>query len=506
MRILVLFGLLLGAATTHAQAPLCVVGQPASVNGSAIIELVNPLANELDAVGQVKCVTYAIEDPILREAFLLGKVKKPERFYLLEDVLLAARTLNAPYVMWIEGQNENLKVGDRNDKVLNCHLTVYKNGKKVWDDVDRQTVTISNDRAADDTIQSVMSSLSSKLQAGPLKGMAKFPKDGGTPVGKGQSPIIPETNDDDPTLNDWAAIQVQVKEHIFNRKFTAAEMLLRDAVDAAPTDAIRRKALIDFLQANGQVDAAVAVTIASAEALGDPAMITSAARILLDANRVSEANEIVKDALATDPNNPVVHIIQGEIQLRMAMPEQALKHFENGLKSKPTADGFMLRAICRGLLGSEDGVKLDLDRAIKEDPDLPKKQYARIASILDAAWDSVGPDIRSLFEKAVLKRSSEEVAETVDAQERMAKACLVLLGENAANPKFEKSHGIRLLALNLLIQITTELRHYIAKGDQESLNEARNDFGEMLKTLVDAKVQFSKESTDARTSNFTGQL
>ena len=506
MRTLLCLGLLLGAVVARAQAPMCVIGQPASVNGSAIIDLVNPLANELDTVGQLMSITYAMEDPVVRNAFLAGNIKKPERFYTLEDVLTAAKVLNAPYVIWIEGQNTAVQNANRTEKVLNCHLTLYKNGKKIWDETDGQSVTVASERAADDTIRSVMSSLDSKMQLGPLKGFAKHLKSGEPVVGKGQSPIILEGNDDDPTLNDWNAIQIQVKEHILNKKYTAAEMLLRDAIDAAPSDPARRRALIDFLQANGQVDAAVAVTVASAEALGDPAMITSAARILLDANRIPEASDIVKDAIASDPNNPIVQVIQAEIQMRTALPDQALKHLENAMKTKPTTDGFLLRAICRALLGSEEGVKLDLDRALKDDPQILSTHYQRIGSILDAAWEAEGPDIRALFQKAILKRTSEEVAESVDAQDRMAKACLLLLGENAPNLKFEKSHGIRLLALNLLIQTTTELRHYIAKGDEASLTDARNDFGEMLKTLTDAKVQFSKECSDARNSNPPSQF
>ena len=506
MRTLISFSLLLGAISARAQGALCVIGQPAAVNGSAIIDLVNPLANELDSVGQLQSVTYSIEDPILRDAFLANKIKKPERFYTLEDVLTAAKALNAPFAIWIEGQNSNLKNTQRTDKVLYCHITLYKNSKKLWDDTDGQSVTVGNDRAAEDTIRSVMSSIDSKLQLGPLKGFTKHPKNTDSGVGKGQAPIILEGSDDDPTLNDWNAIKNQVKEHINNKKYTAAEMLLRDSIDAAPSDPARRKALIDFLQSNGQVDAAVAVTIASAEALGEPGMITSAARILLDANRISEANEIVKDAMAGDPNNPTVQVIQAEIQMRSAMPDQALKHLENAIKTKPTSDAFLLRGICRGLLGSEDGVKLDLDRATKDDPQIYSTQYPRVASILDAAWDAEGPDVRALFQKAILKRNSEEVTDGVDAQERMAKACILMLGENAPNLRFEKSHGMRLLALNLLIQTTTELRHYLAKGDEASLTDARNDFGEVLKTLADAKVQFSKESTDARNINSPGQL
>ncbi len=506
MRKVLCLAFLLGASIASAQAPLCVVGQPASSNGSAIIDLMNPIANEIDKVGQLRCITYAIEDPVLREASFSGKIKKIETFYTLEDVLEAAKVLSAPYAIWIEGQIATVKNGAKTTKGLKCHLTLYKNGKKVWDDDDNQAVSISNDKSIENTLQSVMSSFNSKLQLGPLKGFQKFPKAGDVPIGKGQSPIIPETNDDDPILNDWNAIQARVAALVTGKRKVMAEMLLRDSVDAAPSDPLRRRALIDFLQANGQVDAAVSVTIASAEALGDPTMITNAARILLDANRISEANAMVKDAVASDPNSPVIQIILAELQMRTSMPDQAIKHLENAIKVKPTPDAYFLRAVCRGLLGSEEGLKLDLDRAKKDDPKILINEYQRMASILDAAWDSEGPDLRSLFQKAVLKRTAEEVSETIDAQDRMAKACLALLGENAANQKFEKSHGTRLLALNLLIQTLTELRHYIAKGDQESLSEARIDFGEMLKTLADAKVQFSKESTDARNSNPSSQF
>jgi tetratricopeptide (TPR) repeat protein len=506
MRAILSLALLAGAMIASAQAPLCLVGQPISTNGSGIMDLMNPLANEVDSVGQLRCLTYAIEDPAVRDASYAGKIKKPERIYVLEDVLEAAKGLNAPYVLWIEGQNTTYQVGNKTGRGLNCHLTLYKNGKKVWDDVDKQSVSISNEKTTEDTLNAVISSLSSKLQLGPLRGFQKYPKGGEIVPGKGQSPIIPESNDDDPTLNDWNAIQTLVKSYVTNNKLIAAEMLLRDAVDAVPSDPVRRKALIEFLQSNNQVDAAIAVTIASADALGDPTMITSAARILLNANRITEASAMIKDAIATDPSNPAIQIIQAELQMRTSMPDQALKHLENAIKTKQTSEAYFLRAICRGLLGSEEGVKLDLDRAKKDDPKVLSNQYDRMVSILDSAWDSEGPDLRALFQKAILKRSSDEVADGVDSQDRMAKACLNLLGENAANSKFEKSHGMRLLALNLLVQTITELRHYIAKGDQESLDEARIDFGEMLKTLTDAKVQFSKESTDARISNLNTQL
>jgi hypothetical protein len=87
-----------------------------------------------------------------------------------------------------------------------------------------------------------------------------------------------------------------------------------------------------------------------------------------------------------------------------------------------------------------------------------------------------------------------EVADEIDAQERLAKACVAFLGENPANLRYEKSHANRLLAMNLLIQSMSELRAYCTKGDEDSLSEARIDFGEMLKALEAAKLEFVKES------------
>ncbi|MBS1700710.1 MAG: hypothetical protein JST12_03545 [Armatimonadetes bacterium] len=502
MRIVLTFGLLFGAAMARAQAPLCLVGQPPAVNGSAILDLANPMANEIDAVGQLHCLTYSVEDPTIRDAFLAGKITKPEKFYKLDDLLSAARTLNVPYVIWIEGQNSSMKVGNASQKVLSCHATLYRGGRKIWDETDSQSVSISGDTVTDATIRACASSLTVKMQNGPLKGFDKFPK-GTVPtdnIGKGQAPIIPESSDDDPVLNDWTVIKESVKNLISDGKLTAAEMLLRDAVDAAPNDVERRKALIDFLQGHQQVDAAVKATVDAAEALGDPSMMAQAAKILIESGQVDRASEIIKDSIASDPNNAAMQIMEAELRMRAAMPDQAITHLEAALKVKPTVEGYYLRAICRALLGSEDGVRLDLERVVKDDARMQIDQYGRMAAILDSAWTYEAPDLRTLAQKTELKPKAEEVADGIDAQERMAKACIALLGETCPNPTFEKSHGIRLLALNLLIQSLTELRHYISSGDKQSLNDANFDIGETVRNLADAKAQFEKESKDAATS------
>lgn len=491
-------GFLLIAGFVKAQAPLCLIGQPPATNNSPIFDLVNPLANELTSGGQLKPATYTVLDPVVRDAFLNGKIAKPNEFYKLNEVQQAAKALGAPYVMWIEGQYLDAKVANTNQKAIMCRLTLYKNGKQIWQGADNQAVMLSNSQSQDDTLKAIMSSLNTKMQLAPLKDMPTLGKEQpNNPIGKGQAPVIPERADDDPILNDWAAIQNRIKELISNNRMGAAELLLRDAIDADPLSAERRQALIEFLRDRGKVDEAVATTIHAAQVLNDPKIASIAAKILLDAGRVAEANEILKTAIAATPGDANILYLTAEHRLRTSVPEQALKHIENGLKIAPTIEGTWLRAICRGLLGSEEGVKLDLEKINKDDPAFFIENYQRLGNILDGAWTVEGPDLRALLQKTVLKRDAEEVSDTIDAQERMAKACIALLGEEPPAARYEKSHGLRLLALNLLLQTMSELRSYVATGSKEALDDATLDLGETLKSFTEAKNEFAKEVTSA---------
>ena len=109
-----------------------------------------------------------------------------------------------------------------------------------------------------------------------------------------------------------------------------------------------------------------------------------------------------------------------------------------------------------------------------------------------------------MIQQAVLPKDSEAAIEGIEAQERLANACLVLLGENAVNLRFQKSHGLRVLALNLLVQSMTELKQFVAKKDKEALVDARIDFGEMVKTLQSAKAAFQSEVQNAGVSRASG--
>ena len=476
-----------------AQAPTCLVAQPMPL-GDQTLDYMSAMATELDKVGQVSSVTYSLSDPVLRGLVNDGKLPAPTAKPIRAEALEAAKLLGAAYTLWLEpGESK----GNQKNRGVHIVATLFKGGKQIWTEEENLDVQIGGGKSALPSIQAVCTSLAERLAVTAFKELPKSARSQGIETGKGQAPIVPDTSDDDGELNDYAAVLERVKQLITAGRRTAAEMLLRDAVDAAPQDGKRRRELIDFLRANGRTDEAIAATVASGRALGDPTLTPLAARILIDAGRAPEAQTICNEALVTNPNSVGLRLILAELRLRAATPDQALKHLEIAIKAEPTSEAFALRALCRALLGAEDGTKLDLERVRKDSPTLGETQYALWASIFDASTAVEGPDIRSLLQKAVLNRKSDEVADQIDAQERLGKACVAFLGENPANLRYEKSHANRLLAMNLLIQSMSELRAYCAKGDEDSLSEARIDFGEMLKALENAKLEFAKESKDA---------
>lgn len=498
MRILVGLTAFLLCATSLAQSNTCLIAQPLPA-GAETLDYISPMATELDKIGQLNSITYSLSDPTLRTFVNDNKLPAPTAKPSRVEALEAARAVNAPYMLWLEPGSATDAVAKKKGTVRGIRIiaTLFRSGKQIWTDDQTLDIQVVGQNSAIVTIQALTHSFADKLSVGPLKELPRTGKIQGTEPGKGQSPIIPESADEDGELNDFAAVLEKVKLYISSGRLNAAEMLLRDAVDADPKDGKRRRELIDFLRLNGRTDEAIAATVNSGKTLGDPALTPLAARILIDAGRGPEAQTIANEALAANPNSVPLRLILAELRLRAAAPDQALKHLEAAIKAEPTGEAYGLRSLTRALLGAEDGCKLDIERVRKDSPAVPEAQYGLWASIFDSAIAVEGPDIRSLLQKAVLNRKADEVADLIDSQERLAKACVIFLGENPANLRYEKSHANRLLAMNLLIQSMSELRAYCAKGDEDSLSEARIDFGEMLKALDGAKQEFAKESKDA---------
>jgi tetratricopeptide (TPR) repeat protein len=319
-------------------------------------------------------------------------------------------------------------------------------------------------------------------------------------LGSGQAPPVGDTKDDDPVLNDFAAIEQQVSSLIELKRYSAAEQLLRESVDADPLDVKRRRALIDFLKQYAPVEVATRAIYGAADALGVGEFTTEVADLMLVAGRTEEAKILVNDAILTNPNDPLTRLLAAELRMREAHPDQAIKHIEAAFAKELTPFAFLMRATCRALNGSDDGAKLDVSRAKEGDSNVLAKNFARISGIIDDYFSISGAELRALFQKVNLNPDSAEVSDLIGKFDRQAKGCMLLIGEDAADMRFSKSHNLRVLALNLLVQTVTELRAYVNKPDQEVLTEARIDLGEFLKVLADARTEFERERKNERYS------
>lgn len=507
MRLVVLTSLLICAVQVQAQRPIAIVGQPKEKEGFARFDFNNPFAQEVLNSGSLKVLTLENDERDVQYAIQDGTAPALPKQPTEKDLLAFAKAMKVQYAIWLEPEETRKQIGNEEQAVLSCKLTLYKNGKKVFSDDQTQSVLLANIRNDDQTIEAIVNTLVRNLAAGPWKEFKFVPRVKSEPTQiKGQAPIILESRDDDPLLNDFKAIQVEVDKLISENRLIAAETLLRDAVDADPLSKERRMALINFLRRYQKASQAVSATVQAASVLGDPSLVTMGARILLDNDQKEEAKQIINDAMALNSESPQVRLLMAEVRLRESNPEQALKHLEVALKAGPTVEGFALRAVCRAFLGSDEGVKIDIERVKKEQPDFLVEQYPRLAKVFDEALAVEGPDLRSLFQKAVLNRKSEEVGDLIDAQERLTKASMTLFNAFPSSPRFFKSHELRLLALNLLQQTMIELREYVTSGSEDSLNDARIDLGEFLLTLKQAQEEFIKERKDASTAVTSGSI
>lgn len=446
--------------------------------------ITNDLAQALDGTNRVRCVVYSMSDPIFRAAAVDGLLGEYPRRPSIEEAKPIARMLKAEYLLAVD-MNEK-------DGLLTGVSKLLKNGTEIWNHKTTISVKVNNEKDIAGGLQSVARTIATTLEFEPLKSLPKaglpntnVPKEGQQPV-SGEVPA-PAQNIKLNELLEKADAASKAND------LRLAVLCLREAVDLAPFEIEPRKRLVKLYEAIGQTDMALNFSRASANALGSAAMLTESAKVLIRQTKYNEATETLNDAMMIEPNRPEIRVLFAEIALRQANPEKALEHLEAVIKLNPTAETYVLRAVCRALIGSTESVLIDIDRAKKLQPAEFAGQYGRVAEIVDSALMGEGQVLRDLFQRATLKRTSEEVSEGVVSQERLANACLALLKAVKPPEENQGSHEIRLLALILLQQTVGNLKTYVGTGNTESMSDARFSLGDCLKQFSLARETYLKE-------------
>jgi tetratricopeptide (TPR) repeat protein len=274
--------------------------------------------------------------------------------------------------------------------------------------------------------------------------------------------------------------------------------MLRDAVDAAPQDVTRRVALVRTLLLLSQPELAAKEARRAAELLPDKIELRAmAARAWMQAGREDEAMADLNEAVARDPNSVETRTLLAEVNLSKGRPQQALEHLDAVLKEKPTGDIWFQHALCKAMLGKRDDVVSDLAEAKKAgmaaSPQDVAARYGVAATLLDKSVTQIGNDVRSLMQRAQVRRTDPEVGQIATTQRDLTAAWAAFLDVLEVPQLHRSSHDRRVLAFNLLSQSLGDLGKFLSTNDEDSLAESRINLGEALKQYGLAQSSYKDE-------------
>lgn len=486
--------------------------------GDPNVAIGNVMASELEKEGIMASVVWSQTDPIFRSAVESGMIKDANKVPDLARARQVADKLKLEYIIFIRAYQFGNNVMGR--------VILYKGTKQIWKDPQEGTQYIDKDQKLipkvtkdkngretktypkpevtklDDRPMSVMgpnglllddSALSlvrtwvALIKSEPFKGQGTSPRISTPDAAQGQQPKVPSEVIVPPVGKvDNKQLLADLDAMIKSGQSIPAILMLRDAVDAEPQDVDRRTALVRTLLLVGQAELAAIEARRAAELLPDKVELRAmAARAWMQAGREDEAMADLNEAVARDPNSRETRLLLAEVNLSKGRPQQAIEHLDAVLKEKPTADTWYKRALCNALLGKKEEVTSDLANAkalgLGGTTQESASRYGLAMDLVEKSMIQIGGDIRTLMQRAQVKRTDPEVAQGADKQKAVVAAWAAFLSGCEVPTLHRSSHDRRLLASNLLSQTLGDLGNFIASNDEDVLSEARINLGEAIK-------------------------
>jgi tetratricopeptide (TPR) repeat protein len=332
------------------------------------------------------------------------------------------------------------------------------------------------------------------MGAGPLRSLAVVPKPPEAPVvapGKTPDVVLPTQTEIAP---DSSKVLAEYQRLYSAKQVAKATNLLREAIDSMPLDAKLRVAFVQHLNSIGRHDEAAAEAQRALVLLPEsPELRALAARTYINSGQSDLAEAQLNEALARNPDDPLTRTMVADLNLRALKPRAAIEHIDAAFKKTPTKDLAYRRATANALLGNGAAVEADLAQAAKLESTSEIETYRLCMHVVDNGLDKRMGDLRSLFQRATVKRQDPEVAQLLDSQISLLQTHQKLLQGWPAPGIHKNSHGKRLLALNLLAQSLSGLKAFLSDGNEDTLSDSSIDLGETIKQFGLAKQALSME-------------
>lgn len=495
-----LFGLLAlalaVAASAQEPAPEVLVAQillpgPRDENDPNV--LIAPyLAEQLQQDARVQPILWSMADPLFRRYVETGIVSDFDERPSIAEVRETARKLRVDWVILVVGQ----KTEDR----LLPFIELFRGTRpgaewKFGTDAETQemeyTVLVNNRPDWDSSARSIARTVALKMGEGPF---SRFPR---RPVAVTPDPQ-PGTTFEGPTVNIGPALQGNALERagalIQAGNWGPAILLMRDEIDANPTDPAPRVALVQALTQNGLPEqAALEARRAAALTQDGNALRLAAARAWLADANVDEAQKDLNDALARGADGPEAWTIQGEIHLLRGESQRAVDRFARALEVEDLPAARMGLAIAYALAGRADEAADQFAQVRSLGPDAIDLAYRRAIQLVDRSLIVLIDELRTLPQVARLKAREPEVIARAATAEARVRALSALMGSIPVPERFRGSHDQRDLAHKLLAQSAQEILVFAQTADEDLGSGAAISLGEALKLLPGVRRLYDVE-------------
>lgn len=490
------------AAMAAADGPRILIVAKPQPKDATPIPMADYFAQQLDDDGVVSPIVWGLTDPVFREAATSGVIKEFSEHPSSSEALAIARKLHAEFVATIE---ITVKA-----KTLLGKIVVTKDGRQVF----KADENFGIDKAGQlDTVasgKSISRTWASKLGFSAFKGLAKHAKVTTPEASPGQ--IVPVSAPSEPVVDNKmllvevdrvkkaTAAQIErlkreaadtnrfpaITPEDLAREIVALERgrdesivsIYRDAVDAEPLNVDRRRLLIEALSG---IDDRLAATEARRAAQLLPEQVelrVIAARSWMRVPDEIEAQVDLNEAISRDPDAVQTRLLLCEVCLGKLDADAALEHADRAVKRESTAPTRFMRALCRALLGGLDGVKADVTAM---GGPVTVEQRLLASKVLDRSLDDSISTMKSLVQRATVKKTDDVVRDGIDQLQRTLASRLEML--SAVTPATERALFDRLsLAYKLLSQSVIDLRGYVA-GEDDGLSECRINLAEAVRRL-----------------------
>ncbi|HWD37573.1 MAG TPA: tetratricopeptide repeat protein [Fimbriimonas sp.] len=488
-----LLGLCVGvsAAFGQSQAPqvLIVPLKKSATTADPSLSLANYLAQELDQDGRVSPVVWGMTDPAFRAAALSGRIRSASDNPSLPNALAVAQDLGAKYVFTY--------TVDPKGKGLSAHGELYLVGRSVWKDDKRNVTSKGGVDSREDESASIAHTWNLLLQASAFKELSPRPKVSTSHMSPGESPPVvtpvatappPDTTADD--------IGAQVEKLIASKKFDAASMLIRDAIDAKPLESKLRNLQVHILEQQGRWSQAADVACRALDILPDNHSLRLAAlRDLMTAGRVDEAKEQLNQIVARHPTDPTIYVLEGQTYLALGDVEHATVSLDRAIQHAPSPSAYFWRSVARAALGGVDGLQKDLDSYAKAP--LPDGEYQDAYAVAEAVIaDATEKDEQSAlpaFQEAAVSPTATATADQIDQLVRRCNARAQFLEQLKPPAKYKASHSHILLAQKLLAVSLLDIQDYLKSTSDDMMTDARINLGEAMKQSKRARLEVAGE-------------